>query len=68
MSGILKFETSLYLKNPIKEKIRIKVVLKSFKFICFPPKNVQFMQVFRSQWMPFTQYFHHVCGIPSKTN
>ena len=28
MSGILKLETSLYLNNPINEKIAIKVVLK----------------------------------------
>ena len=35
MSDILKFETSLYLKNPIKEKLDVKVVLKSFKFIFF---------------------------------
>ena len=38
MSDILKFETSQYLKNPINEKINIKVVLKSFKFNFFPPK------------------------------
>ena len=38
MSDILKLETSLYLKNPINEKIHIKIVLKSFKFMFFPPK------------------------------
>ena len=32
MSDILKFETSLYLKNTINEKIHIKVVLKVHLF------------------------------------
>ena len=36
MSDIHKFETSLYLRNSVRGKINIKVVLKSF----FSPKNL----------------------------
>ena len=65
MPDILKLETPLYLKNPITV---VKVVLKCFKFIYFPPKILYSLckcSVVSSSFL--RNIFCDVRLIPSKT-